>query len=73
MRRSSGLLTCCNQRSKYGTPVAQIASTSGGTLANVHFEDQLEDGAMHFDYRIKQGVVTKSNAVALMRSVGLDV
>jgi hypothetical protein len=28
---------------------------------------------MHFDYRLREGVVTKSNAVALMRSVGLDV
>ena len=33
----------------------------------------LEDGAMRFDYRLREGVVAKSNAVALMRSVGLDV
>ncbi len=53
--------------------LTQSVPESAGKLANVHFEDQLEDGAMHFDYRIKVGVVTKSNAVALMRSVGLDV
>jgi DNA mismatch repair ATPase MutS len=53
--------------------LTQIVPESAGKLANVHFEDQLEAGAMHFDYRLKQGVVTKSNAVALMRSVGLDV
>ncbi len=53
--------------------LTQSVPESAGKLANVHFEDQLEDGAMHFDYRIKAGVVTKSNAVALMRSVGLDV
>jgi hypothetical protein len=28
---------------------------------------------MRFDYRMRSGVVEKSNALALMRSVGLDV
>lgn len=42
-------------------------------MANVHFEDRLVDGKMHFDYRLHPGVVTHSNAIALMRSVGLDV
>lgn len=41
--------------------------------ANVHFEDHLEDGRMCFDYRMRPGVVAKSNALALMRAVGLEV
>jgi hypothetical protein len=41
--------------------------------ANVHFQDHLEDGVVAFDYRIHPGVVTKSNALELMRAVGLDV
>ncbi len=53
--------------------LTEIVPASAGRLANFHFEDQLEDGAMHFDYRLREGVVAKSNAVALMRSVGLDV
>ena len=53
--------------------LTEIVPASGGRLANFHFEDQIEDGAMHFDYRLREGVVAKSNAVALMRSVGLDV
>lgn len=53
--------------------LTQSVPESAGKLANVHFEDHLEAGVMHFDYRLKDGVVTKSNAVALMRSVGLDV
>ena len=53
--------------------LTQIVPDSAGRLANVHFEDHLEEGTMRFDYRVKEGVVTKSNAVALMRSVGLDV
>jgi len=41
--------------------------------ANVHFEDELRDGKMIFDYRMRPGVVQKSNALALMRAVGLEV
>jgi hypothetical protein len=44
-----------------------------GSAANVHFEDDLRDGQMHFDYRMRPGVVQKSNALALMRAVGLEV
>jgi hypothetical protein len=40
---------------------------------NVHFEDQFEDGIMHFDYRMRPGVIQHSNALELMRAVGLDV
>lgn len=40
---------------------------------NMHFEDHLEGGQMRFDYRIRPGVVAKSNALELMRSIGLDV
>jgi DNA mismatch repair ATPase MutS len=41
--------------------------------ANYHFEDQFNDGRMSFDYRLRPGVVEKSNALPLMRSIGLDV
>lgn len=41
--------------------------------ANVHFEDHLENGQMKFDYILRPGVVQKSNAIELMRSVGLEV
>src|SRR5436190_16521631 len=40
---------------------------------NFHFEDQLQNGRMSFDYRLRPGIVEKSNAIELMRSVGLDV
>jgi hypothetical protein len=39
----------------------------------VHFEDHLEGGKMTFDYRMRPGVVNKSNALELMRSIGLEV
>jgi MutS domain V len=42
-------------------------------LANAHFEDQVRDGEIAFDYRLRPGVVAHSNAIALMRAVGLRV
>jgi len=40
---------------------------------NFHFQDHLENGRMVFDYSLHPGVVEKSNALALMRAVGLEV
>ena len=42
-------------------------------LRNLHFEDELADGRIRFDYKLRDGVVTKSNGLALMRSIGLEV
>lgn len=53
--------------------LAQLADEAALGAVNVHFEDQLVDGQMSFDYRLRPGVVEKSNAIALMRAVGLDV
>jgi len=53
--------------------LAAVATAMGSRGANVHFQDVLEDGRMRFDYRMRPGVVEHSNALALMRSVGLDV
>jgi len=53
--------------------LARIADDLSPRAANVHFEDQLFDGRICFDFRLRPGVVQKSNALALMRAVGLDV
>jgi len=50
-----------------------LAVTLGPRAANVHFEDRIENGKMVFDYTMRPGVVERSNAIALMRAVGLDV
>jgi DNA mismatch repair ATPase MutS len=39
----------------------------------MHFQDELRDGRMTFDFTLREGVVTKSNGVELMRSIGLEV
>jgi hypothetical protein len=53
--------------------LAHIADELGARARNVHFEDQILDGQMRFDYRMREGVVRRSNAIELMRSVGLPV
>jgi DNA mismatch repair ATPase MutS len=53
--------------------LAQVAEALAPRASNVHFEDQFENGRMTFDYRLHAGVVEKSNALELMRSVGLEV
>lgn len=53
--------------------LTHIGDELGARGANVHFEDHLEEGEMSFDYQLRSGVVEKSNALELMRSVGLDV
>lgn len=53
--------------------LSRVADELGNAATNVHFEDRLEDGRLVFDYRMRDGVVTRSNALDLMRAVGLDV
>ena len=53
--------------------LARVAETLAPRAANVHFQDHMEDDAIAFDFRLRPGIVTKSNALELMRSVGLEV
>jgi DNA mismatch repair ATPase MutS len=53
--------------------LADLVARLGSRATNEHFTDRFDDGTLHFDYRLRPGVVSTSNALALMRSVGLDV
>ena len=53
--------------------LADVANQLAPRAANVHFEDRFENGVMQFDYQMKPGIVRNSNALALMRAVGLEV
>jgi len=54
-------------------PEGPVAPWHEGLLANAHFEDQVRDGEIAFDFKLRPGVVGHSNAIALMRAVGLEV
>jgi DNA mismatch repair ATPase MutS len=66
-RGALGLLTT------HDLALAGIAESLDGRARNVHFEDHIENGRIHFDYIMRPGVVHKSNAIELMRSVGLEI
>jgi DNA mismatch repair ATPase MutS len=53
--------------------LTELPSRLSVPAVNMHFEDRLEGGRMVFDYRMRPGVVEHSNALALMRAIGLDV
>ncbi len=53
--------------------LAEIVEPMGKAAANVHFEDHLEGGVITFDYKLREGIVRKSNALEMMRAIGLDV
>lgn len=57
--------------STHDLALAEIPQSMGGRAVNFHFEDRLEDGKLIFDYKLKPGVVKTSNALELMRSIGL--
>lgn len=67
----------CGAISTHDLSLASLEQELPGKVRNVHFREQVEkvDGVetMTFDYRLREGVVTSSNALRLMRIVGLDV
>ena len=65
--RAIGLITT------HDLALAALADRLAPAAANVHFEDQLAGGAMTFDYRLRPGRSTGTNALALMAAVGLEV
>ena len=59
--------------STHDLALTRIPETMGARATNCHFEDRFEAGALVFDYKLKPGVVKTSNALVLMRSIGLEV
>lgn len=59
--------------STHDLALTDIGDSLAGRLQNVHFQDELQNGRILFDYKLREGVVAKSNGLELMRSIGLDV
>jgi hypothetical protein len=53
--------------------LTEITDSADGLVRNMHFEDQVKDGKMYFDYKLRDGVVSKSNALELMRLMGFEI
>jgi hypothetical protein len=50
-----------------------LEEETDGRVTNVHFQEHVANGTMAFDYRMRTGPVATSNALRLMRQVGIDV
>lgn len=53
--------------------LSELGDRPDSVARNVHFQDMLEGDRLVFDYRLQPGVVTRRNALDLMRLVGIDV
>lgn len=59
--------------STHDLALTKIGGQSDPRLHNVHLQDEIEDGKMRFDFKLRDGVVTRSNGIELMRLIGLKV
>jgi hypothetical protein len=59
--------------STHDLALTHIGSQANNHLRNVHLQDEIHDGKMTFDFKLHEGVVTKSNGIELMRLIGLKV
>lgn len=53
--------------------LTEMGGLQQDVLRNMHFQDDLEEGRMRFDFLLREGIITKSNGLELMRSIGLKV
>ena len=53
--------------------LTEITGSANGLVRNMHFADQVKDGKMYFDYRLREGIIAKSNALELMRLLGFEI
>jgi hypothetical protein len=59
--------------STHDLALTNIGEQRDPRLHNVHLQDEIENGKMSFDFKLHEGVVTKSNGIELMRLIGLKV
>lgn len=59
--------------STHDLALTQIAVDMADRVFNAHFEDRIEGDRLIFDYKLRPGVVQTSNALHLMRAIGLGV
>jgi len=59
--------------STHDLALTDVDGDGSSRLRNHHFQDELIDGRLRFDFTLRDGVVTRSNGVELMRSIGLNV
>ncbi len=59
--------------STHDLAMADLETELPQAVKNVHFQEQVVEDKMTFDYKLREGVVQSSNALLLMKLVGLEV
>lgn len=59
--------------STHDLELGDLEKKTKGSIKNYHFEEQYKDGAISFDYKLKEGVSTTRNALYLIRMAGIEV
>ena len=62
---------CLCMAASHDIELAQMLGRNG-SVDNYHFREELTDGGMVFDYKIKPGISNTRNAIKLMRYIGFD-
>ncbi|MEM0994283.1 MAG: hypothetical protein AAGI49_14685 [Bacteroidota bacterium] len=53
--------------------LGQLEAQYGGAMENLRIEVEIQDGKLHFDYKLKKGVSESFNATILMQQMGIKV
>ena len=59
--------------STHDLSLGSLGQELDANVKNYHFKDRLVDGEMTFDYRLRDGVLDTTNALRLMRQVGIPI
>lgn len=51
--------------------LTEVVKSLEGRAINVHFEEHYEQGEMRFDYRMRPGVLTRTNGSIVMAALGV--
>jgi DNA mismatch repair ATPase MutS len=57
--------------STHDLDLAELETKDAAHFKNFHFEDTYKDGSIHFDYLLRPGRATSSNALHLLEMVGI--
>ncbi|MCI5082763.1 MAG: hypothetical protein MRY78_13790 [Saprospiraceae bacterium] len=53
--------------------LGDLEAQYGGAIENLRIEVEIEDGQLHFDYKLKKGVSESFNATILMQQMGIRI
>ena len=53
--------------------LAKLESQFPASVANYHFDVQVDGEELYFDYHLKKGVCTSMNASILMKKIGIEL